>query len=96
MIIGKFYQAADVETDQQRSILILEVDSMNKALNILNEGFLYNGFSHRNLLKFYGCYLHEAALLGDIGDFDFEKDEDEGNLQSPTPLNLPSESGVTY
>jgi hypothetical protein len=64
----------DVETDDNRSILILEADNMNKALNILNEGFLYNGLTHKNLLKFYGCYLNEVTFQSNFYEDDHEKD----------------------
>lgn len=62
LYLGKFYQAKDVETEEKRSILILEADNLSKALNALNEGFLYNGVAHKNLLKFYGCYLNTAVF----------------------------------
>ena len=56
--IGKFYNATCVETDDRRTILILEAEDIHKALNILNEGFLFNGIPHKNILKFYGCYMN--------------------------------------
>ena len=40
----------------------MEADSMQQALNYLNEGFLYNTFNHPNNLKFYGCYLSGSTL----------------------------------
>lgn len=60
--VGKFYQAKDVDNDEKRSVLILEADTMQRALSYLNEGFLYNGFTHKNNLKFFGCYLCGSTL----------------------------------
>jgi hypothetical protein len=66
-----------VDTEEKRSILILEAEDMQKAIHILNEGFLYDGIPHRNLLKFYGCYLNEITFQTDFFTEEFEKDEDE-------------------
>lgn len=49
-----------------QSILILEADDLHKALEILNEGFLYNGLKHKNMLKFHGCYLNEISFSTEL------------------------------
>ena len=71
---------------------------MNKALNILNEGFLYNGLTHKNLLKFYGCYLNEVTFQSNFYEDDNEKDqEEESDIKiSLQDTNIISGSGVTY
>lgn len=50
---------------------------MSNALNTLNEGFLYNGLTHKNLLKFYGCYMTESTFHNDFFEEGLEKDQDE-------------------
>ena len=75
--IGKFYNATCVDTEERCAILILEAEDLNKALNILNEGFLYNGIAHKNLLKFYGCYMNEISFQSDFMENPGESNEEE-------------------
>ena len=58
---------------------------MEKALTSLNEGFLYNGFPHKNNLKFYGAYLagstFQSEYLKDTKDeSDAKQDEEEEHI----------------
>lgn len=87
-----------METDENRSILILEADTINKALNILNEGFLYNGITHKNLLKFYGCYLNEVSFQSTFYESENDKDpEEEVELKLELEdKNMISGTGITY
>mgnify|MGYP000217447265 CR=1 FL=1 len=64
--IGKYFRALDVDSEKKKSILILEAKDLKKALDTLNEGFLFNGIRHRNALKFYGCYLNEVTFQNDF------------------------------
>lgn len=81
--------------------MILEADDLRKAINILNEGFFYDGITHKNLLKFYGCYLNEVNFLTDFYTDDNEKEEDEENNENENKISLKkleglNNRGVTY
>ncbi len=53
----KFYEAKNVLTQKPHSILIMEVDCLQKALDIMNESFILNSKPHKGMLKFCGVYL---------------------------------------
>lgn len=82
--------------------MILEAEDIRKALDILNEGFLYNGIPHKNLLKFYGSYLNEVTFQTDfLNDMDEKEDDEDNNTikESKIPLkNVEAfnNRGVTY
>ena len=79
--------------------MILEAEDIRKAINILNEGFLYDGLRHKNLLKFYGCYLNEVTFQTDFYTDDNEKEEDDENESDKISFKKGeglNNRGVTY
>jgi hypothetical protein len=62
--------------------LILEAEDLSKALKIFNEGFMFNGYEHRNLLKFNGGYLNEIPIsTGFFEDFQEEEDKEKNKVK---------------
>jgi len=41
----------------------MEAQNLPKALQVVNQGFLYNGLEHQNIISFLGCYLSEIHML---------------------------------
>ncbi len=70
--------------------MILEAEDIRKAIAILNDGFLYDGIQHKNLLKFYGCYLNEVTF-----QTDFLNDENEDEDDNLALKDAPKDSKIS-
>lgn len=95
LIIGKFYSAKAVDDHEKYLILILEAEGLQQALSILNEGFLYNGHKHKNLIKFYGGYLNQVQLMSNFCD-DIPPEEKEDEKDNEMRLINLGSNLITY
>lgn len=70
-------------------MLIIEVDDLKRALDIMSEGFKFNSLQNPGLLKFHGCYLEE--IQGQVSSFlqdEYEGEGEEEESKEETLTNI--------